>query len=733
MSIKSHYRTCNLCEAMCGLKIEVEDQKILSIRGDKQDPLSQGHICPKALALQDLFEDQDRLTQPVMKTADGWKTISWDKAFSEVKQGLKKIQTTYGKDALGVYLGNPSVHNLEAMLYGSGFYNQLKTKNRYTATSVDQLPHHLAAMLMFGHPLLLPIPDIDRTAYMVILGANPMVSNGSLMSSPNIRQRLKAIQKREGKIVTIDPRFTETSKIADQHLFIAPGSDALLLLAMVNYLFNKNLINSGHLTAYISELEALKHLVSPYHSKNVAPMTGIEATDIENLVEDFCNAKRAVLYARIGVSTHEFGSLVNWLVNVFNLLTGNMDSAGGMMFTQPAIDLVGFKKPKGKKFARYFSRVKKFPETIGEFPVATLADEILTPGPGQIKGMITAAGNPLLSTPNNTRLAEAFSGLEFMLSIDFYINETTRHANIILPPPTPLERPHYDLVFNHLAVRNITKYSEALFSRPKGSLSEAEIYLKLMKIMSPSGVKAKLKNSITRLVMKWLGTSGMINKGLKSGPYGKSSKLAIKNLNLKKLKQHPHGLDLGELECCFPQKILTTDGKIHLAPEEFATDLKRLDQKYHRSISKKSVEEAQADPAYEIDAKTYPFLLIGRRDSRTCNSWLHNAYRLVKGKAACIAQMNDKDVDDLGLRTGQQIVVESRVGKLEIIVEATSDIMSGVISIPHGWGHGVEQTQMAIANAHAGVSVNQLTDDQFVDQLTGNAVLNGVAVKVSGL
>jgi len=729
MSIKSHYRTCNLCEAMCGLKIEIEDQKILSIRGDKQDPLSQGHICPKALALQDLYEDKDRLTQPVMKTSEGWKIISWEKAFSEIKQGLKKIQTDYGKDALGVYLGNPSVHNLEAMLYGTGFYSQLKTKNRYTATSVDQLPHHLAAMLMFGHPLLLPIPDIDRTDYMVILGANPIVSNGSLMSAPNIRQRLKAIQKRHGKIVTIDPRFTETSKIADQHLFITPGSDALLLLAMVNYLFTKNLVNSGHLTAYLCELEAVKQLVSAYHCENVAADTGIDAADIENLVEDFCKAKRAVLYARIGVSTHEFGSLVNWLVNLFNLLTGNLDSEGGMMFTQPAIDMVGYKKPKSKKFARYFSRVKKFPETISEFPVATLADEILTPGDGQIKGMITAAGNPLLSTPNNNRLTEAFESLEFMFSIDFYINETTRHANIILPPPTPLERPHYDLVFNHLAVRNTAKYSEALFARPKEQLSEAQIYLKLTQLMSTGDIKTRIKNRLTLAIMKWLGTGGIINKGLKRGPYGQSSKQALKKLDLKKLKQHPHGLDLGQLEACFPDKILTQDGKIHLAPEEFAKDLKRLYQKYYASTTSAASDTNRS----ESDLKQYPFLLIGRRDARTCNSWLHNAYRLVKGKAACIALMNDEDAQRLMITTGQKIKVESRVGQVELILESTADIMPGVISIPHGWGHGVEQTQMAIANAHAGVSVNQLTDEDFVDQLTGNAALNGVAVKISGV
>ncbi len=747
MGIKSHYSTCNLCEAMCGLKIDFDDQAILSIRGDKQDPFSQGHICPKALALEDLYKDQDRLKQPVKRSSKGWQKISWEQAFSEVKQALTSIQKDYGRDALGVYLGNPSVHNLEAMLYGTSFFNQLKTKNRYTATSVDQLPHHLAAMLMFGHPLLLPIPDIDHTDFMLILGANPMVSNGSIMSSPNIRSRLKAIQKRQGKIVTIDPRFTETAKIADQHLFIKPGSDALLLLAMVNYLFSKNLVNTGHLAAHISDVEAVKNLVAPYHCKNIAPLVEMDAAAIEKLVEDFCQAKSAVLYARIGVSTHEFGSLVNWLVNLFNLLTGNLDSPGGMMFTQPAIDLVGNKKPKSKKFARYYSRVKNYPETLGEFPVVTLADEILTPGDGQIKAMITAAGNPLLSTPDNQRLSQAFESLDFMLSIDFYINETTRHANIILPPPTALERPHYDLVFNHLAVRNYAKYSEPLFKRPKDQLSEAEIYLKLMQLMAPNKLTAKIKNQIKIWLMKFLGTEGMINKGLKDGPYGKAAKQnnqSIKNLNLIKLKQSPHGLDLGALRGCFPQKILTTDGKIQLTPKEFVNDLNRLNNKYQGAEDLSSdysstqdeenpnrvQENMDFEKAPKVN-KAFPFLLIGRRDTRTCNSWLHNSYRLVKGKVACVAQMNDQDAKQLGLRSGQEIMVSSRVGEVKIMLEATSDIMPGVVSIPHGWGHGLKDTQMAIANAHAGVSVNQLTDQAFVDQLTGNAALNGVAVNIS--
>jgi len=718
-SLITQYRTCNLCEAMCGLKIEIKGDKVHSIKGDKQDPFSQGHICPKAIALQDLYTDKDRLTKPVKKTKDGWQEISWKEAFKLIAVKLKSTQQQHGRDSVGVYAGNPTVHNLEAMIYGADFFRQLGSKNRYSATSVDQLPHHLAAMLMFGHPLLLPIPDIDHTDFMVILGANPVVSNGSIMTVPNVKKRLKNIQKRQGKIITIDPRLTETGKLADQHLMIKPGTDAYLLMAMINYLFDKHLVNCNRLKRHLDDLDKIQDLVKNFTTDKVAQHTGISASDIANLVEEFCQAKSAVLYARIGVSTHEFGSLANWLVNLFNILTGNMDSKGGMMFTTPAIDLIGHKKPQHKKFARYFSRVSGYPETIGEFPVVALAEEILTPGEGQIKAMITAAGNPLLSTPNNAQLSRAFEQLDFMLSIDFYINETTKHADIILPPPSPLERPHYDLVFNHLAVRNYAKYSETLFERAKGSLSEAQIYQALTQVMAPDGIISKSKIWLKIQVLKWLGPEGILNKGIKKGPYGKNQHAEFKYLNLKKIKQHTHGMDLGALKPCFPAKILTKNGNIQLAPEEFVKDLKRLNEKLSEdSLGSNSDGEKR-------------FTLIGRRDPRTCNSWMHNSYRLVKGKPGCIAHMNDQDALELNIQTGQLINISSRVGKISLPVEVTDTMMSGSVSVPHGWGHGEPQTRMSIANAHAGVSVNQITDEKFVDKLSGNAALNGVPVKIT--
>ncbi len=715
---RTHHRTCTLCEAMCGIEIKLDGNEILSIKGDKLDTFSQGHICPKAVALKDLYLDPDRLKQPLMKTTKGWEEISWSKALEESAKQLGTIQRQYGRDAVGAYLGNPTVHNLQSMVFGSGFFRQLRTKNRFSATSVDQLPHHVAALLMFGHHFLLPIPDIERTDFMVIMGANPVVSNGSIMSVPNVKKRLKAVQQRGGKLVTIDPRFTETSKIADQHLYIKPGSDALLLIGMIQYLITKNWVNFGHLNDHISEFERLKATFSGWSDELISSNTGIDTAHIEELVDEFCHAKSAVLYARIGVSTHEFGSIVNWLVNLFNLLTGNMDRKGGAMFTQPAIDMVGRKKPKEKKFARYFSRVSQYPETAGELPVVALAEEILTPGKGQIKALITAAGNPCLSIPNNTKMDEALESLDFMLSIDYFLNETTRHADIILPPPSPLERSHYDLVFNHLAVRNVAKYSPKLFNKPKGSLSEGEIYTTLSYLMAPSGLLSKAKAWLTMKTLNFLKSEGIIDSRLKKGIYGDKKYTSNRGLSINMLKQHPHGIDLGPLVSCFPERILTPNGKINLAPDELIEDMKRLKKKYAQTNNRAQTQ------------RDYPFSLIGRRDSRTCNSWMHNCYRLVKGKQVCLAYINTQDAIEIGIQSGQTIRVSSRVGEIRLAAQRCDDIMPGVISIPHGWGHDRSDTRLSIAKSHAGVSINQLTDDKFVDSLSGNAAFNGVAVAI---
>lgn len=713
---KVHYHACNLCEAICGLEIHTRKGEVVAIKGDKHDPLSQGHICPKAIALQDIYSDTERLRHPMRKTAEGWQEISWTQAFEEIVKGFRKVQREYGNDAVGVYQGNPNVHSLGLMLCGNLLLKELRTRNRYTATSIDQLPHHLVAGLMFGHEMLLPIPDIDRTQFMVMLGANPLVSNGSMMTVPAVGKRLKALQARGGKFWVVDPRRTETAELANEHVFITPGADAHLLAAMISVIFEEGLQKDSHLISLADGVEELRPLLAPWTPERVEPLTGISAETVRRLVREFCAAESAVLYGRMGVSTQQFGSLCQWLIVIFNFLSGNLDKEGGAMFTTPAVDILASRKKRTQKtffsFNQFQSRVKSLPEMQGELPVTTLLDELVTPGPGQIKAMLLIAGNPVLSTPNGQCLSEALEKLDFMVAVDCYINESTRHANIILPPATIFERDHYDLVFHALAVRNTARFSQAIFPVAKNTKNDAEILLQLAARMShPDGKISWFKS----LQLKYFYRSRIrkrVDKALKLGPYGKTQ-----NLNLKKLLSSKHGLDLGPLQQRLPERLFNENKRIQLVPKEIVKDLPRLQMQL-------------MDRTSTHEKFTSNMLLIGRRDPRTCNSWLHNSARMTKGKDRCLAFIHYEDVRRLQLEGANTVRVSSASGSIEVEFRATDAIKPGVISIPHGWGHNLPGVQMSCAVAHSGVSVNDLTCNDFYDEVSGNAALNGVPVKV---
>src|SRR5215203_984480 len=496
-----HFRTCNICEAMCGVEISVQPNGTLRIEGDSEDVFSHGYICPKAVALQDIYFDQDRLKHPVRRTNDGWQQIGWDEAFDEVAQNLKRVQAKHGRHSVAVYAGNPTVHNYGSMLFLPGFIRSLHTRNRFSATSVDQLAHHFAAFFMFGHQLLLPIPDLDRTDFLLIFGGNPAVSNGSLMTAPDVAARLRAIRKRGGKVILIDPRRTETARLVDQHIFIRPGTDVLLLLGMLHVIYAENLVRLDRVGQFTDGVEIIGALAADYSPDKTASITGIGAAQVRELARAFASAKTAVCYGRIGVSTQEFGGACQWLINVLNIVTGNLDRPGGAMFTKPAFDAVAAPEglaPRGH-YGRWHSRVRKLPEFGGELPVAALAEDILTPGKDQIKALVTSTGNPVLSTPNGRQLDRAFAGLEFMVSVDFYINETTRHANIILPPTSSLEHDNYDLAFHLLAIRNTAKYSPPLFAPEENTRHDWQIFLELqtrMESKNPRSLIAKTKRAV---------------------------------------------------------------------------------------------------------------------------------------------------------------------------------------------------------------------------------------------
>lgn len=701
---QKHFSTCTLCEAMCGIEVTTEDRQIISIVGDKANPFSQGHVCPKAIALKDLYEDPNRIKRPLKKSGDDWVEISWEQAFDEVAAKLFDIQSRHGDDAVGVYLGNPNAHNMGSILFGPYFYKALKTKNRYSATSVDQLPHHIVSRQLFGHQQQIPIPDIDSSDYFLIIGGNPLASNGSIMTVPMVKKRLQAIQKRGGKVVVIDPKKSETADISSEHHFIKPGSDVLLLLGMLNSLLSRGLEKPGNVAQFVPDLPLFKAYINDYTPEKVAEKTGIEASEIHRLVDEFTDANAAVCYGRMGASVQAFGTLTQYLIMMFNILTGNLDKRGGMMFTQPAADTLPH-SGRGS-LAKSNSRVRGLPSFAGEYPVVCLAEEISTPGEGQIKAMVVGAGNPIIATPNVEQLDKAFESLDFMVAVDFFVTETSRHADIILPPVTGLERDHYDVVFHKFAVRNFAKFSPAVFEPEQDSLTDWQIYLSLAERLEQKrgGDTAKYKALWAKQ------PKGVVDDLLRSGRYANGEH----ELSLDKLLANPHGVDLGPLQPELPNAIFHGDKTIHLALDYFMPDLNRVNQHFFAS-------HTQSEST---------FVLIGRRHLKSNNSWLHNSKRLMKGKSRCTAQINEKDAEALGIKNGNNITVTSRVGSVVVEAEITAKIMPGVISIPHGFGHNKKGIKLDIAEQHAGVNTNILTDDMLVDELSGNAVLNGVPVTV---
>ncbi|MFC7050827.1 molybdopterin-dependent oxidoreductase [Emcibacter nanhaiensis] len=698
------YRACPLCEAICGLEIKTRDREIVSIRGDRDDPFSRGHICPKAVALQDIQDDPDRLRRPLKKIGNGWQEIGWDEALDEVTERLFSLREAHGPDSLGIYLGNPNVHNLGAMTHGPLFYKMLRTKNRYSATSVDQLPHQLVSYLMYGHQFLLPVPDIDHTDYMLILGANPLVSNGSMMTCPDVKARLKAIQERGGKVVVIDPRRSETARMADHHHFIRPGGDTALLLALLKILLETvNPDRRSHLSGHLEKLDQVEDMLASVEIADCAASCGIAVGDIQSIADDLATAGKAACYGRLGVSVTENGTLNHWLIQMINIVTGNLDRVGGTLVTDPAVDLVGMRLMGPGGYGRWRSRVNNLPEACSELPVSELATEILTPGDGQIRGLITTAGNPVLSTPNGRKLDDALEQLDFMVSIDLYLNETTRHADIILPPTAPLEHDHYDISFLALAVRNVTRYSEAVFDKPEGTLHEWEIFDQLTRRMT-----AKMDAPVTT---RSRAPARMVNLSLAYGPYGKRRR-AEAGLSLKKLQNSPHGIDLGPLKPGLLKKLRTRGQKIDCLPDLIREGL----------------------TAFLKDLTSRPkegLLLIGRRHLRSNNSWMHNYERLVKGKERCTLLVHPDDMARCGLTDGDYALLQSRVAKQKVLVEASEEMMPGTVSLPHGWGHNRAGLRLAVAAEHAGVSVNDFTDEMQRDPIAGTSALNGVSVRLS--
>jgi len=726
------YRSCNLCEAHCGVAIEVDrtTNTILDIRGDENDAMSAGYVCPKAVGLEALSSDPDRLRHPVKRVGDAFVEISWDEAYDLVSERLLAIRNEHGANAIATYLGNPNAHDYASNFSVPALVRALGTKWRFSATSVDQLPKMVSSCLLYGSPGAFPVPDIDRTDFFLVLGANPLASNGSLMTAPDMRGRLRKLRERGGKLVVVDPRRSETARIADTHLPLRPGADAYFLFAMLHVIFAEGLDDLGHLAEHTEGLEAVRDLAREFSPESVETRTGISPQAIRDLARAFAAADKAACYGRIGTCTQEFGSLASWLVDVVNAVTGNLDREGGIMFPLPAHETAD--QPGAGKgrvpYARWRSRVRNLPEWAGELPVAALAEEIDTPGDGRVRALLTVAGNPALSTPNADRLDRALEELEFMVSVDIYINETTRHADVILPTSAPLERTNYDLAFHKLSVRNHAKWSPAVLPRPEGVRDLFEICTELAARLGGGSAQQVqeliLGGMIGRAVPaeeveaakeKLGGTEGparILDAALRSGAYGDGFRGDGSGMTLASLQAAEHGVDLGPMQPRLPDMLSTASGKVELVHELLVEDVERLREKLH--------------------APTEDLVLIGRRHVRNNNSWMHNVRALSKGPERCTLLVHPDDAAKCGVAHQGRARVKSRAGEVEVPVEVSDEMRPGVVSLPHGFGHGAPRTRTSVAAAlQPGVNSNILTDEYGLDALSCNAILNGIPVEVT--
>ncbi|TVX97809.1 molybdopterin-dependent oxidoreductase [Mycolicibacterium porcinum] len=730
-------RICPFCEATCGLTLTISDGRVTAARGDRDDVFSAGFICPKGASFAELDNDPDRLTQPLIRRDGVLTEATWDEAYAVVTERLGAVIAEHGGASVGIYLGNPNAHTIAGSLYAPLIIRGLGTRQVFSASTLDQMPKHVALGLMFGSPVAFTVPDLDRTDYLVVIGANPMVSNGSLATAADFPGKLRALRKRGGKLVVIDPARTQTAKLADRHLAPRPGTDAALLFAIVHVLFDEALVDLGEIAEHVAGLEELRGLADEFSPEAVEQACGVDAGEIRELARELAAAPTAAVYGRIGTSTVEFGTIGSWLVDVINILTGNFDRPGGAMFA-PGATAPAPRPPKpgrGFKTGRWASRVSGYPEALSELPAAALAEEIDTAGEGQIKAMITIAGNPVLSAPDGDRLDKALERVEFMLSVDPYLNETTRHADVILPPPPPSRSAHFDVALNNLAVRNNVRYSSPALPLD-GRPDEPEILSRLALILygvgaagdpalvdaqviattlaketadADSPVAGRDVDELTAMLCPGPGYERRLDMMLRLGPYGDAFGAKPDGLTMERLKANPHGIDLGPLRPRIPEILRTPSGRIELAPEPIVADVARLRDALGRTAG--------------------GFLLIGRRHLRSNNSWMHNLPALSGGSNRCTLQIHPDDAADLGLT--DVAVIKGPGGELLAPVEVDDGMRRGVVSLPHGWGHDRGGTGQQLAASHPGANVNQLNDGTHLDPLSGTAVLNGIPVDIA--
>ncbi|QNE78251.1 molybdopterin-dependent oxidoreductase [Streptomyces finlayi] len=716
-------RICPLCEATCGLILTIEGTSVTGARGDRDDVFSQGFICPKGAAFGGLDADPDRLRTPLIRTDGVLREASWEEAFDAIAARVPALIEEHGPQSVGVVLGNPNVHTMAGALYPPVLLKTLRTRNVFTASTLDQMPKHVASGLLFGDAHAIAVPDLDRTDHLLLIGANPLESNGSLCTAPDFPGKLKALRRRGGTLTVIDPRRTRTARLADRHVAIRPGADALLLAALAHVLIEEKLADPGPLAGHLDGLDELTQALQEFTPESVTAACDIDAATIRTLARELAAAPTAAVYGRIGSCTVEHGTLASWLVDVLNILTGNLDRPGGALFPLSATARAPRPAAPGKGFSlgRWASRVSGHPEAKGELPMAALSEEIETPGEGRIRALLVIAANPVLSAPDGDRLDRALAGgLDFMVSVDPYLNETSRHADVVLPPPPPSQSAHFDFAFNSFAVRNQVRYSRPAVPLDADRMDESEILARL--VLAVGGMHGAPPHTVDDLVIDTALTAAGAPKELAgelSGTSGPERRLDLMlrlgpyDLTLDRLLAHPHGIDLGPLEPRVPQLLKTRSGRVELFPAPIAADLPRLRR--------------------ALDQERAGLVLVGRRHLRSNNSWLHNVAALSGGSNVCTLQIHPKDAARIGLVDGATARIKAAGGEIEAPAEVTDAVREGVVSLPHGWGHGRPGTRMSVASATPGVNVNQLLDGTLLDPLSGTAVLNAVPVSVTAL
>jgi anaerobic selenocysteine-containing dehydrogenase len=738
MRQRTAFRSCHLCEAACGLELTIRDDVVVGVKGDALDVESQGYLCPKGASVGAIDADPDRLQRPMVRRDGELVEVSWSEAFAEAGRLLKGVAERHGREALSVYIGNPTAHNHAYGHYSAELMKAMGTRQVYSSSTMDAMPQQVAAALMFGHPLAMPLADLDRTDFLLVIGGNPAVSHGSLGHASDYARRIRSVRERGGRVVVVDPIRTRTAEAAGEHVPVRPGTDAHLVASLLQVVTSEGLVALRHLDGQVNGLDELTAAVALYPPERTAARTGVDAQVVRQLARDFAAASPAVAFGRLGTTLSETGTLTNVLINALNVVTGNLDRPGGGMFTTPATGSPLLRPAPGQavQLGRYRSRVSQRPEVLGEMSVACLAEEILTPGDGQLRGMLTLAGNLARSLPNSGEIERALSTLEALVCVDPYLNQTTRHAHVILPPPPSLSRSHYDLYLYAIGVRNVANFSEPTLPVPDGMLEEWQILLELVAHLSDEGspyagcspeeidqslaerraAKVALELGLdpqdVLAQLQDCGPDRMLDIRLRTGPYGDQFGLRPGGLSLELLRSTPHGVDFGPLVPQLDTVLRTPSGRIELLPVELRGDVERLAE--------------TVDDVPDEDE----LLLVGRRHLRSKNSWLHNVPQLVRGRDRSAVWLHPDDAARQGLSDEDVAEISSRVGTVLAQVRVTDQVMRGVCSIPHGWGNGGDGTRLAVASQHPGTNVNVLTDERRLDLLSGTIAANGVRVRI---